>query len=123
MKLFVTFTILCNLLNVLSESEIAPSVVLSPVPGVLLSIDYWYSQTGKVLQDTHPDSEETQAPLEDVGTEEELEGKGFEESGLDSTVGLLDVSDPDPVTPSSAPGPAVSTLTAPEQQLVILIVE
>lgn len=84
------------------------------------------------MQDTHPDSEETQALLEDLGTEEELEDDGFEESGLDPTVGLLDPSNPDPVTTSSAhaptptsaqttPGPAVSILTAPEQQLAIIV--
>ncbi|TKS69331.1 hypothetical protein D9C73_003395 [Collichthys lucidus] len=51
-------------------------------------------------------------------------------SGLDPTVELLDLSDPAPVTTSSSttptptslqpsPGPAVSTLTAPEQQLPV----
>ncbi|KAK2874519.1 hypothetical protein Q8A67_021672 [Cirrhinus molitorella] len=41
--------------------------------------------------------------LEDVGTEEELEDEGFEDSGLDPTIGLLDPSsDPSPVTTSSA---------------------
>ena len=40
-----------------------PSVVLSPVPGELLGVDYLYSQTGKALQDVHPDSEETEALL------------------------------------------------------------
>ncbi|XP_072219001.1 uncharacterized protein [Leuresthes tenuis] len=98
--------------------------------GELLGIDYLYSQTGKAIQDVHPDSEETEALLEDVGTEEELEDEGFEESGLDPTVELLDLSDPAPVTTSSArtstptslqpsPGPPVSTLTAPEQQLPV----
>lgn len=109
-----------------------PSIVLSPVPGELLGIDYLYSQTGQALQDVHPDSEETQALLEDVGPEEELDDEGFEESGLDPTVEQLDLSDPAPVTTSSAhtptptslqpsPGSAVSILTAPEQQLVIII--
>ncbi|KAM4562525.1 uncharacterized protein PAE49_010963 [Odontesthes bonariensis] len=96
--------------------------------GELLGMDYLYSQTGKALQDVHPDSEETEALLEDVGTEEELEDEGFEESGLDPTVELLDLSDPAPVTTSStptptslqpSPSPAVSTLTAPEQQLPV----
>lgn len=107
-----------------------PSIVLPPVPGELLGVDYLYSQTGKALQDVHRDSEETEALLEDVGTEEEPEDEGFEESGLDPTVELLDLSDPAPVTTGSAPtptptslqpspGPAVST--APEQQLVIII--
>ncbi|KAK0156124.1 hypothetical protein N1851_000589 [Merluccius polli] len=98
--------------------------------GELLGIDYLYSQTGQALQDVHPDSEETEALLEDVGTEEELEDEGFEESWLDPTVELLILSDPAPFTTSSArtptptslqpsPSPAVSTLTAPEQQLPV----
>lgn len=32
------------------------------------------------------------------GTEEELEDEGFDESALDPTVELLDLSDPAPVT-------------------------
>ncbi|KAL1246724.1 hypothetical protein QQF64_034347 [Cirrhinus molitorella] len=38
--------------------------------------------------------EETEQMLEDVGTEEELEDEGFEDSGLDPTIGLLDPSSP-----------------------------
>lgn len=110
------------------------STIVSPVPGELIGVDYLYSQTGKALQGVHPDSEETEALLEDVGTEEELEDEGFDDTGLDPTVELLDLSDPAPVTTSSAhtptptsiqpsPGPAVTTVTAPVQQLVIITVE
>ncbi|AWP06232.1 Hypothetical protein SMAX5B_001849 [Scophthalmus maximus] len=38
--------------------------------GELICIDYLYRQTGQALQDVHPDSEETEQMLEDVGTEE-----------------------------------------------------
>ncbi len=76
--------------------------------------------------------------LEDVGTQEELEDEGFEDSGLDPTVGLLDTSPgPSPATTSSAviptptslqttarpSGPASAITTAAlEQQLVIMLV-
>ncbi|TKS65405.1 hypothetical protein D9C73_027938 [Collichthys lucidus] len=127
---------LVHCVNALSVKVFGRHIVPSFQPpavytGELLGIDYLYSQTGKALQDVHPDSEETEALLEDVGTEEELEDEGFEDSGLDPTVELLDLSDPAPVTTSSSttptptslqpsPGPAVSTLTAPEQQLAQL---
>ena len=50
---------------------------LFTIPGELLGTGCLYSQTGKALQDVHPDSEETEALLEDVGTEEEVEDEGF----------------------------------------------
>ncbi len=108
------------------------------VPGELIGIDYLYRQTGRALQDVQPDSEETEQMLEDVGTQEELEDEGFEDSGLDPTVGLLDTSPgPSPATTSSAviptptslqttarpSGPASAITTAAlEQQLVIMLV-
>ncbi len=108
------------------------------VPGELIGIDYLYRQTGRALQDVQPDSEETEQMLEDVGTQEMLEDEGFEDSGLDPTVGLLDTSPgPSPDTTSSAviptptslqtsarpSGPASAITTAAlEQQLVIMLV-
>ncbi|RXN37609.1 hypothetical protein ROHU_001892 [Labeo rohita] len=75
--------------------------------GELIGIDYLYRQTGRALQDVQPDSEETEQMLEDVGTEEELEDEGFEDSSLDLTAGLLD---PSPATTSSAVIPTPSSL-------------
>ncbi len=108
------------------------------VPGELIGIDYLYRQTGRALQDVQPDSEETEQMLEDVGTQEELEDEGFEDSGLDPTVGLLDTSPgPSPATTSSAVIPTPTSLqttarpsghasaittAALEQQLVIMLV-
>ncbi len=78
----------------------------------------------------------TEQMLEDAGTEEELEDEGFDDSGLDPTVELLDPSPgPSPATTSSAviptptslqttarpSGPASDITTAAlEQQLVIM---
>jgi hypothetical protein len=68
------------------------------------------------LQDVQPDSEETEQMLEDVGTEEELEDEGFEDSGLDPTVGLLDPSPgPSPGTTSSAVIPTPTSLQTAAQ--------
>ena len=51
--------------------------------------------------------------LEDVGTEEELEDEGFEDAGLDPTVGLLDPSSgPSPATTSSTVIPTPTSLQA-----------
>lgn len=43
------------------------SVIVLSVPGELIGIDYLFCQTGKALQVVHPDSEETDQMLEDVG--------------------------------------------------------
>ncbi|KAF0037824.1 hypothetical protein F2P81_010698 [Scophthalmus maximus] len=51
------------------------------LPGELICIDYLYRQTGQALQDVHPDSEETEQMLEDVGTEE-LDVESIEDAGL-----------------------------------------
>ncbi|RXN08810.1 hypothetical protein ROHU_011351 [Labeo rohita] len=75
--------------------------------GELIGIDYLYRQTGRALLDVQPDSEETEQMLEDVGTEEELEDEGFEDSSLDPIAGLLD---PSPATISSAVIPTPSSL-------------
>ncbi|KAJ8340737.1 hypothetical protein SKAU_G00353700 [Synaphobranchus kaupii] len=103
--------------------------------GELIGIDYLYRQTGRAMQDVHPDSEETDEMLEDVGTEEELEDEGFEDAGLDPTIGELDLSSgPSPLTTSSASVPTPTSLqataapsgpasnitpAAPEQQLIV----
>ncbi|XP_056239583.1 mucin-7-like isoform X1 [Seriola aureovittata] len=70
--------------------------------------------------------------LEDVGTEEELEDEGFEDTALDPTVEVLDLSsEPSSVTTSSAHIPTPTSLQAsagpasaiapasPEQQLIV----
>ncbi|XP_053276425.1 uncharacterized protein LOC128438075 [Pleuronectes platessa] len=97
--------------------------------GELIGIDYLYRQTGRPLQDVHPDSEETDQMLEDVCPEEQLEDEGFEDALLDPTIEQLDLSsDPSPTsfsTPSSLhptaapPRPGCSSTAAASEHHLI----
>ena len=141
MKLFVISLKIIYFFNTFSESQIFLSVFVLSVPGEIIGIDYLLHQTGKALQHVHPDLEETDQMLEDVGTEEVLEDEGFEDTGFDPTVEVFNLSsDPTPVTTSSAQVPPTSlkasagpaapaatagpflspptTVIAPQQQLV-----
>ncbi|XP_030248701.1 uncharacterized protein LOC115566827 isoform X3 [Sparus aurata] len=108
--------------------------------GELIGIDYLFRQTGKALQDVHPDLEETDQMLEDVSTEEGLEDEGFDDTDFDPTVEVLDLSSDrlsvttssaqvpptslkasaGPAAPAATAGPFLSppsTVMAPQQQL------
>ncbi|XP_045913800.1 uncharacterized protein LOC123976040 [Micropterus dolomieu] len=74
------------------------------ISGEPIRIDYLYRQTGQVLQDMNPDSEETDELLEDLNIGEEQEDEGFEDQDLDLTVGNL-------MTSTSVPGQPANTST------------
>ncbi|KAK0151033.1 hypothetical protein N1851_007824 [Merluccius polli] len=92
--------------------KLVPSFQPSAVyTGELIGIDYLYRQTGRAMQDVHPDSEETDQMLEDVGTEADLKDEGFEDAGLDPTIERLDLSSGSSAIPSSsAPVPSHPTI-------------
>ena len=77
-------------------------------------MDYLYRQTGRAMQNTEPDTEETDQMLEDIDTEEEFEDEGFEDADVDPTVGLFDITDPSskPSTVITSSACVVSTLTS-----------
>ncbi|CAB1460701.1 unnamed protein product [Pleuronectes platessa] len=80
--------------------------------GELIGIDYLFRQTGRPLQDVHPDSEETEQMLEDVCLEEHGD-EGFVDAVYDPTVERLDLSsDPSPSS-SSTPSSLHSTASPP----------
>lgn len=82
-----------NFITLLKITLLLLTWSLLPSIGELIGLQYLFRQTGRALQDMHPDSEETAQLVEEHEVEEEEVDEGFSDLAADPTLHPLEVED------------------------------